>query len=309
MSALELSDLQLDRLLALVGPPEPPRANLADRIFARSLRTPQRHASRFAIARRHGPRHRPVLWSAVIAANLMAVAAAAASWDGRQFDFHRLTSLPEKVAAAIHVGRHRRDARELPAGASPRLAPQVASLPQHPFSPADRTPAARPVPSPATTIAIPPSASHRPLLVGRAERSHIRARAAAQHAVSSFHFVPDRAREPHRQAVAGARPVESAERTAETLRQPIRQAHVDPARPEERRDLRTADPQRQEADTSTNIPSKKADQEWRAAPVQETDKASDKPGRDVGARGHRWRSPFMRRPHPREGGRRFRGRF
>lgn len=109
MSAAQISDFELDRLLGEVPPSPSPAADLADRIAARALRTPQERASRFAFAPRHRPRRRATLWTAVVAANLMAAAAAAASWDGQRFDFHRLADLPNRVAVAVHIGHHHRE--------------------------------------------------------------------------------------------------------------------------------------------------------------------------------------------------------
>lgn len=109
MSAAQLSDIELDRLLGEVPPPQPPSPDLADRIAARALRTPQERARRFAFAPRHRPRKHASLWTAVVAANLMAAAAAAASWDGQRFDFHRLADLPNRVAVAVHIGHHHRE--------------------------------------------------------------------------------------------------------------------------------------------------------------------------------------------------------
>ena len=111
MSAAELSELQLDQLLGQVAAPAAPAPDLAERIAERALRTPQERVSRFSIPRRHSPRRRPVLWTAVIATNLVAAAAAAASWDGQRFDFRRLTDLPHRVAAAMHIGHHHHPVR------------------------------------------------------------------------------------------------------------------------------------------------------------------------------------------------------
>lgn len=115
MSAAEISDVQLDRLLGQVTPPAPPSADLADRITARALRTTQAHPKPFPIPRRHSPRRRVGVWSVVIAANLMAAAAAAAaSWDGQRFDFQRLADLPHRVATAMRRGpRHQIDHKQI----------------------------------------------------------------------------------------------------------------------------------------------------------------------------------------------------
>lgn len=109
MSAAQISDFELDQLLGRAPAPPAPPADLADRIAARALRTPQDRASRFTIATRRRPRRRAALWTAVVAANLMAAAAAAASWDGQRFDFHRLVDLPNRVALAVHIGHHHRE--------------------------------------------------------------------------------------------------------------------------------------------------------------------------------------------------------
>ena len=114
MSAAEISDVQLDRLLGQVAPPAPPSADLAGRIAARALGTIQVRPKPFPIPRRHAPRRRAGVWSVVIAANLMAAAAAAASWDGQRFDFQRLADLPHRVAAALQHGhRHQIEHKQI----------------------------------------------------------------------------------------------------------------------------------------------------------------------------------------------------
>ena len=117
MNMAEISDVQLDRLLGQVPPPRLPTTDLADRIAARALRTPQARPSVFPLSRRHGPRRRTAIWSVVVAANVMAAAAAAASWDGQRFDFQRLAYLPQRVVAAVrhhNEPRHSVHPRELP---------------------------------------------------------------------------------------------------------------------------------------------------------------------------------------------------
>lgn len=106
MSPMDLGDSELAALLGRVPSPQAPAADLAERIVARSASTPQFQPSRFASSPRRRFRQHPVLWSAFIAANALAAAAAAASWDGGRFDFNRLADLPHRVAASIHLSRH-----------------------------------------------------------------------------------------------------------------------------------------------------------------------------------------------------------
>ena len=105
MSTSELTDAQLDALLLKAANPSPPGDGLAQRIAARAATTPQLQTNPFARAPRRLRRH-PIVWSAIIAANALAAAAAASSWDGQRFDFNRLADLPHRVVAAIHLPHH-----------------------------------------------------------------------------------------------------------------------------------------------------------------------------------------------------------
>ena len=107
MSAPKLTDAQLDALLGQAPSPPTPADGLADRIMARAAATPQRPANRFVPAPRR-LRRRPFVLTTIIAANALAAAAAASSWDGQRFDFNRLADLPHRVAAAIHLPHHHR---------------------------------------------------------------------------------------------------------------------------------------------------------------------------------------------------------
>ena len=106
MSQRQLSDAQLDALLGQAPNPPEPSGGLAEQIMVRAGATPQRPANRFVPSPRHR-RRRPFVWTTIIAANALAAAAAASSWDGQRFDFHRLADLPHRVAAAIHLPHHR----------------------------------------------------------------------------------------------------------------------------------------------------------------------------------------------------------
>lgn len=112
MNAGELTDTQLDALLGQVPSPAAPDPALAERIVAQAVASSRLSAGRSAIFRRRRFRRSPALWTVVIAANALAAAAAASSWDGQRFDFHRLADLPHRVAAVIHLPH--RHARELP---------------------------------------------------------------------------------------------------------------------------------------------------------------------------------------------------
>lgn len=129
MSPAELSDRQLDTLLALVDPPPPPSSDLAERIAARATPTQSARAP-YSAPPRHRPKRHRIAWSAFIGANVLAAAAAASSWDGQRFDFHRLTDLPHRVALAIHLPRkdkHHELALREPAHHSARLIPHAPS--------------------------------------------------------------------------------------------------------------------------------------------------------------------------------------
>lgn len=130
MSPSDLTDAQLDALLGTVANPSPPTEGLAQRIALRAGSTPQLRANPFAFAPR-GPRRRPILWTAIIAANALAAAAAASSWDGRRFDFNRLADLPHRVIAAIHLPHHQATQAAQPTHLRPKPAvrPIVLLLP------------------------------------------------------------------------------------------------------------------------------------------------------------------------------------
>ena len=303
MSPAELSDLQLDQLLGQVAPPPSPAASLSDRIVARSLRTPQMRAGLFGISRRHGSRRRPIVLSAVIAANVMAAAAAASSWDGQQFDFHRLTDFPRRVAAAIHIGHRHRDSHELlvrqqsrpPLRAAPvtrAIEPTVATTAQAPIAPH------------ATSIAIPPRASHASLLAGRIERPHV------VHSLSApkrFHrLAPNNATKPVRLQIARVRPVEPIIPVVGATHDRI--AAPSEVQPNDSRSVRSEQARAAEPTIDeTATAHRNASNDSPPSPAAEgADKAQ---GKVDGGRGRRWQSPFFKRPHPRERGNRFRGRF
>lgn len=124
MSPAELSDRQLDALLGKVDPPPPPSAELVDRIVARATADQPARAA-FPVPPRHRPRRHRITWGAVIAANMLAAAAAASSWDGERFDFHRLTDLPHRVALAIHLPQRDKH-HELASREAPRVHPRPA---------------------------------------------------------------------------------------------------------------------------------------------------------------------------------------
>ena len=106
MSPADLSDSELTDLLGRVPSPDAPAADLAQRIAARAAATPQTRGHRFAGPSLRKFKRHPIVWSAFIAANALAAAAAAASWDGARFDFNRLADLPHRVAASIHLPHH-----------------------------------------------------------------------------------------------------------------------------------------------------------------------------------------------------------
>lgn len=307
MSPAEISDLQLDRLLGQMPPPSDPTPDLADHIVARALRTPQTRSRLLRIPRRHGPRRRPAVWTVVIAANLIAATAVAASWDGQQFDFHRLAALPHRVAeAAVRMG-HPRQANHVDRSREhPRPAHEIASLKRHVIAP------------------VPPTFGHSlsmPVMPAKA-------RTAASHAVLHVHGVA-RARL-HQQAVTlkprqPIRPVLS--KAAKLHRRPITSPEqVEPVGPSigsmhvREADRSTAEIRRSERSersaTFTERPKPTAET---SAPAKPPENALQTFQRPEGANGQRpnpwrgrerrWRSQVFKRMHPRARGNRFRGRF
>lgn len=305
MSTTQLSDLQLDRMLGFVSPPSPPAPDLADRIVARSARTPQARTRLLPIPRRHGPRRRPAVWSVAIAANLMAAAAAATSWDGRHFDFHRLVDLPHRVAAAIRIRHHRSGDQAAPHRERPHAAAQIASATPHAVDPRIAMMAKGQAPSLRAVAPIMPGKSQAVL--------HVRGTA--------------RVAKPHSPAAAGSRfrvvrPVLS--RPAELRRQPIRRSEpVDVATrvtPPGEADVTRAAPrlserwERRDASAQHGQPAVEASTSPKTPEIlsQVPPRAEAREARQANlgrGRGRRWQNQWFRRMHPRQRGNRFRGRF
>lgn len=306
MSAAQISDLELDRLLGEVPPPPLPAADLADRIAARALRTPQERASRFAFVPRHRPRKRATLWTAVIAANLVAAAAAAASWDGQRFDFNRLADLPNRVAVAVHIGHHHRE-RALVAQRKvapvAHIAPSVrtASAIQPEPSRAE-APAAR-----AGPVVMPPMRVGAHLANRLVERPRpVERETAAAQSANRIHPFQHRVEvAPHRVARLGPR---------ERLQEPVSavtensQLKAPDALPrQERVEQRPATAGRQQVAPDEPVsalpPARLGEQ--RGAGADRQGWRSEEFRRRV----ERWRNQWHQRERPREGGRRFRRRF
>ena len=305
MSKTSLSDLQLDRLLGRVPPPPPPAADLADRIVARSLRTPQSRTSFFRIPRRRATRRRPMMWSVVIAANLMAAAAAATAWDGQQFDFHRLADLPHRVVAAIHVGHRRREAHEQLASMDRSSEPHAVPVPG---PPAARLPVVKAMPLPATKNVVALGPSHSPLVVG-IERPHaVHAHVAPERPALSVRPLLSGSAKAQRRAVRAAPPVAPVEQAVGAAQQSARESRADQMRTTDRSRLGSSVLPVQRAGNETSSPdARKADRD--VQPLAGVDGPDYLGKADRGARRRRWQSPFFKHQHPRERGIRFRGRF
>lgn len=294
-----LNDAQLFALLGQVASPAEPAPDLTDRIVARAVATARLGTGRPAKPRQIRLRRSPAIWSAVIAANALAAAAAAASWDGQRFDFHRLADLPHRVAAAIHPPRHhalepeRRDHRQV-----------------HPQSHDAATPA--PVP-----LAPAPSAGKRavhhmpvPVTISRATSMQV----PAPHAYRQMRAIARPANRPalHRETIEEAR---AADKFALNSRAARRQArHLEARRNGLEKSLSTREPQflpdgppaqdhaiaRPEANGSP-IPERSAENEWRDP--------NPRPARVGGfARPPRWNHRRPGRPGGGGGDRRFRRR-
>jgi hypothetical protein len=306
MSAAQISDLELDGLLGAVSPPQPPSADLADRIAERALRTPQERARRFAFAPRHGPRMRATLWTAVIAANLMTAAAAAASWDGQRFDFHRLADLPNRVALAVHIGHHHREGALV---ARRNVAPvaHIAGLvrtasaiqPVEPSRAEARAARARPVVMPPIRVrshlANPPVERPQPIERGTAAAQPAKRVHPFQHRVA----VP-----PHRVPRLAPRKRLEAPVSAVSERSQLKVPDALPR--QEYLEQRPATVERQQVAPQVPVS---------AVPREGVGQHQTRPDGEVSRneeyrrRLERWRNQFHQRERPRERGHRFRRRF
>ena len=304
MSTTQLSDLQLDRMLGLVSPPSPPAPDLADRIVARSLRTPQARTRLLPIPRRHGPRRRPALWSVAIAANLMAAAAAATSWDGRQFDFHRIADLPHRVAAAIWIGHHRHGDHAPLQRERPHAATQVASVTQHALDPRNGVIANRPTPSIRAMVPIVPAKQRAVLHVhGIARAAKLHSPAATGPRFRVARPVLSGPAQLHGHAIRS----ESVEAAARAV-QP-REAEGPRAIPRlsEHWERRAALGQREQAAAEASTPPKSPEIVSKAP--QRAEAMEPRLPNPERGRGRRWQTQFFKQMHPRQRGNRFRGRF
>ena len=223
MNGMELSDRDLRRLLGQAPPLAGPGPGLAQRIALQAEATPQRRApAPLAWMRRQWRRH-SILWSTFFSVNLVAAAAAAATWDGSRFDIHRLTELPHRVWSAVHL-RHRHSA----AHGAPvvRRSPVVHAPVAIPAAPlAHPAPATLPMPGaapPAPSVRGPARIGHPPRLervvperVRFAGRPAIR-RHAAGVALQTRHLRQERRLEAERAGVRPA-PVSAAPREPRTV--------------------------------------------------------------------------------------------
>lgn len=308
MSVAEISDVQLDRLLGQVQAPQAPSPDLADRIVARSTLVPQARAQLFRLPRRHGPRRRPAVWGLVIAANVMAAAAAAASWDGKQFDFHRLADLPHRVAAAISIGHHRTSDRLNGAREQARPA-------QH-LAPAHQRVAMSATEAPVGHLAAGPDASHpmsAPSVQGGLHvHGIVRAAKARPHALSgkplgSTRPVLSKAQTLNRHSIRVKKPIEKIDHAIEARRGREAQRPRTTARPPEQseRSVSSAEPKEFAAGPGSFERAPENIRQPRQAPERLDAR------RENFERGgeRRWRSQFFNRMRPRERRNRFRRRF
>jgi hypothetical protein len=307
MSTSHLSDLQLDRLLGQVAPPAPPKGDLADRIVARSLRTPQARRLLFPTHRRHAARRRPVTWSVVIAANLMAAAAAAAAWDGQQFDFHRLTDVPHRVMLAIREGRHHHETREQMATKGKRSELRIASREQPPVVVPDHPPISQGLPSPGIKTALPPAGSRGAVVAGAVEKPRmVHAHAALERRPSSVRSLAAIGAKPHKRAIAAAPAAEPVGHAVAARRERTEEGRPDQMPREYHSELARTLPPREPSRDQASTPERSAEETVQPSTmVQGQDIPQSKIDR---VRGRRW-PPFFRRAHPREHGNRFRRRF
>ena len=301
MSPAEISDLELDRLLGQAPPPPRPPADLADRIVARALRTSQARGRIVPFPTRHRVRRRSAMWGVVAAANLVAVAAAAASWDGQRFDVHRLADLSDRVAAAVHIGHHRQAARMHPAHEHTRPAPQIASASGQHTIPSIASIAIPPrlEPAAAQPNAVPTSQVMVHAHPGpRSETIH--ARVPRQKVFEPFRPILSPSARLHRQSLAHPKPVEPVARAAGGLPRteaPLVERSERNAEMTDRRQPRS-EPGLAARPVETAPPDSR--------PVETSDAPEAKPER---GRERRWRNGFFRRAHPGPRGNRFRGRF
>jgi len=254
MSASELTDAQLDALLGKAANPPPPSDGLAQRITARTATTPQLRRNPFMRAPGRLRRH-PTLWTAVIAANALAAAAAASSWDGQRFDFNRLADLPHRVVAAIHLPHHHHGSQVAkPADLQPKR--EIRSI-------ALRAPAS-PISHPNVhQMSVPVSAAlgmRRP--ISRAH-AHWALAASARHPIGS---VPRRDRSGKTSEVHQSAPVRKDDREAmpgrrETKRLAISKPQADRGFPQERAAIQIDERRRAEIRESHDF-DPRADNEW-----------------------------------------------
>lgn len=211
MSRAEISDLQLDRLLGQVPSPDEPSPALAERIVAQAIRTPQGRPGFMPLARRHGPRRRVAVWSVLVAANLMAAAAAAASWDGDRFDLQRLADLPQRVMAAVRHSHHHEARHSTPSSMNPQVSPQIVTR----NAPHAKAPAVKPDAHVVLPVIAPVAVPIRPNFpavsdVHPSARARFQRQGLAPKPIKSFNTTL-RSEEKSRRRVADSRVVEKTE--------------------------------------------------------------------------------------------------
>jgi hypothetical protein len=303
MSAAQISDLELDQLLGQAPAPPAPPADLANRIAARALRTPQEPAGRFSFAARSRPRARATLWTAVVAANLMAAAAAATAWDGQRFDFHRLTDLPKRVAAAIHI-EHNPSAKALVAQRKAVTMAHVAPRIRAAGTKAEAS-RAEPASAVATRVVMQPM-QVRPQGATRAiERPHVIER---ENAGAHVRFQPYQRRvvvPPHR--IARVRPNQPREESASAMPERSQLGAPGASLRQERLEQRPATAERQQVAPEVAVPALPPEHvgEQRQATADGEAWRNDEYRRRLA----RWRNQLHERERPRERGGHFRHRF
>ena len=303
MNAAEISDVQLDRLLGQVLPPRAPTTDLADRIAARALRTPQVRPTVFPLSRRHGPRRRTAVWSALVAANVMVAAAAAASWDGQRFDFQRLADLPRRVVAAVRFRPHNEPRHSVHPSELQRVPSQITAA-NGPQSKAVAPKAVVHAPPAiiAPIVPIRPSSSAVFHVHGVA-RARFQRQGLAAKSLRSIIAGPRREAELRRRSLEKRELVDKREPVSAKARQNDAVSARAEARVVERTERNDALAERQQSRSEVSD-HPKADEN-----AAERPEAIARPAGRQASLERRWRSRSYRRMHVRERFGRFRGRF
>lgn len=304
MTVAGISDVQLERLLGHVPSPLAPAPDLADRIVARALRTPRVRARLLPLPLRHSPRRRAAVWSAVFAANVIAAAAAAASWDGQRFDFRRLVDLPQRVVAAVRPGQHHQVRHSTASRENSRPAPQIASVSGHVTEPAPRPLVVHSSPVVIAPRAVPMRTSAQAdLHLHGTARARFQRQGLAAKPFRSVSAAPGKEAEWHRQSIASRQPAHKPK--PGLLRAPQSEA-VSP-----KIDSRAAGPRERAAALADRQQSPAATSEYAKADENAPRRSEGiaRPGARQAELERHWKFQLFRHMHPRQRGGRFRRRF